>query len=92
MVSIRLATLNDLERLRDCELQVWESLREMLPDSFVTPNIQFIQRPEYVQNWRQVLQSREGIILIAEEDEEIIGMVTGRVREDGVVAPWIFGR
>lgn len=84
MAQITFATVEDLERLRTCELQIWESLREWLPDSFVSPNISFIQRPEYLQNWQQMLQNKEVIYLFAEEDNEIMGLATGRIREDGV--------
>jgi len=84
MARIRTATFNDLERVIDLELQVWESLREWLPDSFVNPNISYIQRPEYVQNWQQALSNKEVIMLIAEEGSDIVGLTTGRVREDGV--------
>jgi len=84
MVRVRSATIDDLEHIRDCELQVWESLREWLPDSFVNPNIGYIRRPEYLQNWKQALPSKEVIFLIAEEGEEIIGLISGRAREDGV--------
>ncbi len=84
MAQIRLAAAEDLSRLSECEVQIWESLREWLPDSFVSPNINYIQRAEYLQNWQQMLQNREVIYLLAEKDKEIIGLATGRVREDGV--------
>jgi len=84
MIQIKQATAKDLQRLRDCEIQIWQSLREWLPDSFVNPNIDSIQRPEYLQNWQQMLQNKEVIYLLAEENKEVIGMATGRVREDGV--------
>jgi len=44
MAQIRFATAEDLGRLGECEVQIWESLREWLPDSFVSPNINNIQR------------------------------------------------
>jgi len=84
MAQIRFATAEDLGRLSDCEAGIWESLREWLPDSFVSPNVNYIQRAEYLQNWQQMLQNKEVIYLLAEEDREIIGLATGRVREDGV--------
>jgi GNAT superfamily N-acetyltransferase len=37
-----------------------------------------------LQNWQQQLQNKEVICLLAEEDEQTIGLATGRVREDGV--------
>jgi len=84
MARIRSATIEDLANLRNSEIQIWESLRQWLPDSFVNPNTDFIQRPEYLQNWQQQLQNKEVIYLLAEEDQQIIGLATGRVREDGV--------
>jgi len=84
MAQVRFAKVENLERLRESELQIWESLKEWLPDSFVSPNMDYIRRPEYLQNWQQMLQNREVIYLLAEEENEIIGLATGRVREDGV--------
>jgi len=84
MVRVRQASVEDLKRLRDCELQIWQSLREWLPNSFVDPNISQIQRPEYLQNWEQMLQNKEVIYLLAVQNSKIIGLATGRVREDGV--------
>ena len=84
MSQIRLATAEDLTKLSECEVQIWESLREWLPDSFVSPNISHIQRAEYLQNWQQMLQNREVIYLLAEKDKEVVGLATGRVMEDGV--------
>jgi ribosomal protein S18 acetylase RimI-like enzyme len=84
MAQIRLVTVEDLAHLRDCEIQVWESLREWLPDSFVSPNIGSIQRPEHLQGRQQLLQNKEAIFLLAEEDKHIVGLATGMAREDGV--------
>ncbi len=84
MAEIGFAKAEDLERLQDCELQIWESLKEWLPDSFVTPNMDYIRRPEYLQNWQQMLQNKEVIYLFSEKNREAIGVATGRVREDGV--------
>jgi len=84
MAQVRLVTVEDLAHLRDCEIQIWESLREWLPDSFVRPNISFIQRPEYLQGRQQQLQNKEAIFLLAEEDEDVIGLAIGMAREDGV--------
>jgi ribosomal protein S18 acetylase RimI-like enzyme len=84
MTRVRSATIEDMTNLRDCEVEIWESLREWLPDSFVSPNIGFIQRPEYLQGRQQLLQNKDAIFLLAEEDKHIIGLATGMAREDGV--------
>jgi ribosomal protein S18 acetylase RimI-like enzyme len=84
MVRIRSAKIEDLATLQDCEVEIWRSLREWLPDSFVSPNIGSIQRPEYLQSRQQWLQNKDAICLLAEEDKRIIGLATGMAREDGV--------
>ena len=84
MAQIRLVTAEDLSHLRNCEIQIWESLREWLPDSFVSPDISFIQGPEYLQRRQQLLQNKEAICLLAEEDKDVVGLAIGMAREDDV--------
>jgi len=84
MVNIRPATVEDVEHILSCEMRIWESLREFLPDSFVNPNIEFLRRSETFGNYKRFLEDKEVVFLIALENDEIIGLATGRVREDGV--------
>jgi len=84
MVKIRPANVEDVERLLLCEIQIWESLREFLPDSFVNPNIEMLRRSETIDNYKRFLENKEVIFLIALENDKIIGLASGRVREDGV--------
>jgi len=84
MVEIRPATLKDLEHLLSCEIQIWESLREYLPESFVNPNIEMLRRPETFDNFKRFMENKEVIFLIALKDDEIIGLASGRVGEGGV--------
>jgi len=84
MVKIRPATVEDMERLISCEIQIWENLREFLPDSFVNPNIEMLQRPETLENYKRFLENKEVLILITLENDKIIGLASGRVQENGV--------
>ena len=84
MVRIRLASVKDLKHLRDCEVKIWQSLREWLPSSFVDPSINEIQQPQYLQNWQPMLLNKETICLLAEENHETVGLATGRAGENGV--------
>jgi len=90
-VKIRPATVDDVEKLLSCERQIWESLREFLPDSFVNPNLEWLQRLETPENYKRILESKEVIYLIAFENDKIIGVASGRVREDGVGHIGFFG-
>ena len=84
MVKIRPVTVEEMERLLSCEIEIWESLREFLPDSFVNPNIEMLRRSETLDNFKRFLEDKEVILLIALENDEIIGLAIGRVKEDGV--------
>jgi len=84
MVKIRNATVEDVEQLVSCEIRIWESLREFLPDSFVNPNVEFLRRSETFDNYKRFLEDKEVIFLIALENDKIIGLASGRAREDGV--------
>jgi len=91
MVDIRLASLKDVDKLLECEIAIWESLRKMLPDSFVDPNINWLRRQDVIERRKSSLQSPEGVFLVAEEKEEFIGVAMGRVGEDGVAVLGFFG-
>jgi ribosomal protein S18 acetylase RimI-like enzyme len=91
MVDIRLVVLEDVDRLLECEIAIWESLREMLPDSFVDPNINGLRRPDVIERRKSQLQSLESVFLVVEENEEFIGVAIGRVWEDGVAVLGFFG-
>lgn len=78
MVKIRIATLSDIEKLLDCYVEIWESLREWLPDSFINPEVESVRKPEGIQRFKQGMDSVDGIYLIAEQNKEIVGLLTGR--------------
>lgn len=84
LVGVRQASVKDVKRLLECEIAIWESLREMLPNSFIEPNVQGLRRSDVVERRRNSLQSTDGVFLVAEERMEFIGVAIGRVGEDGL--------
>ncbi len=77
MTEIRFATVNDLEKQLECFVEIWESLREWLPNSFVDPELESIRKPESLERFKQRLESKDGIFLLAEENNEIVGVAWG---------------
>jgi ribosomal protein S18 acetylase RimI-like enzyme len=84
MIQIRLASIEDTQRLIKCETIIWESLRETLPDAFVNSELSWLHRPELAERRRNQLQSTDTLVLVAEEDSGLIGVAMGRVGEEGV--------
>jgi len=78
MSKVRAATVSDVEKLLKCCVEIWESLREWLPNSFVNPELESFREPERRKRFRQGIESKDGIFLIAEENNEIVGMALGR--------------
>jgi len=91
MVDVRLASLNDLDRLLECEIAIWESLRGLLKDSFVDPNINWLRRPDVIERRKTAFQSADAVFCVAEKDNELVGVAIGRAYEDGVAILGFFG-
>jgi len=78
MQDVRVVTVNDFEELLMCYIEIWESLREWLPNSFVDPELESIRKPERRERFKQGVESKDRIFLIAEEKNEIVGVALGR--------------
>jgi ribosomal protein S18 acetylase RimI-like enzyme len=76
--KIRSASTNDLGELLECYTEIWKSLREWLPESFVDPELERIRTSEALDMLKQGIESKDGILLIAEENNEIVGLARGR--------------
>jgi ribosomal protein S18 acetylase RimI-like enzyme len=78
MHDVRSATVNDYENLLRCYVGIWESLLEWLPDSFVAPELESIRKSEYGKRLNEGLESKDGLYLVAEENNQIVGVAFGR--------------
>jgi ribosomal protein S18 acetylase RimI-like enzyme len=78
MFKVRFAVVEDFENLQDCLIRTWESLREWLPTSFVDPELKRMNDPEEIKKLRERIENENEILLIAEENHRIVGMIMGR--------------
>ena len=78
MTEVRFAAVSESEKLIKCYIEIWESLREWLPNSFVDPELESMSKPEYRKRFKQRIESKDGIFLLAEENNEIVGVASGR--------------
>ncbi|MDH5782395.1 MAG: GNAT family N-acetyltransferase [Candidatus Bathyarchaeota archaeon] len=78
MPEVWAVTVNDFEELLKCYVEIWDNLREWLPDSFVDPELESIRKTESRERFKQRIESKDGIFLLAEEKNKIIGVALGR--------------
>lgn len=78
MQRVRVVTVNDFEGLLRCYIEIWESLREWLPNSFVDAELESVRETESRERFKQRIKSRDGIFLIAEKNSEIVGVALGQ--------------
>lgn len=78
MVEVRVVAVSNFDELLKCYIEIWENLREWLPNSFVNPELESIRKPENKERFKQRLESKDGIFLLAEENNEIVGVASGR--------------
>jgi len=67
-----------------------ESLREWLPNSYVGPELESMHKPERCERLKEGIGSKDGISLVAEQDNEIIGVALGR-ESAGLCTPNFLG-
>jgi ribosomal protein S18 acetylase RimI-like enzyme len=78
MVETRFATVDDIEKLIRCYIEIWQSLSEWLPNSFIDPELESIRKPEGRERFKQRIESKDAIFLLTEEADETMGVALGR--------------
>ena len=78
-MKIRKMRKEDIEDYIDCEARIWETLRDHLPEEYIDRNLNWIRREGVGDAWARVIDDPNWILLVAEEDDSIVGMAQGRV-------------
>jgi len=80
MTKIRVATIDDLEQMMDCKKSVWESWRGILPDAEERlAKYESSEREKIKDRVRRFMENPDNIVLVAEEENQIVGFVEGNV-------------
>ena len=82
--SIRRAKVDDFQGMVKCQERVWESLRDVLPKTWVENEIQRIHRSDVKDVLLKNIKDPTRIMLVAEEDGGIVGFAMGRTDESGL--------
>ncbi|MFX1474471.1 MAG: GNAT family N-acetyltransferase [Promethearchaeota archaeon] len=83
MTTIRLARTEDSKSLLDCEIHIWESLRGILPEEWVSEEITRIRKAGLMDHWKLFIQDETRIVLVAVEEDQVVGLAYGRVEGGG---------
>ncbi len=81
-MNIRDARVDDIPRFVDCYSRIWESLRGILPDTFVEEATEGMGQKVFSDRIRAAIENPARIVLVAEE-EEIVGLAQGRTNTGG---------
>lgn len=84
MATVRIATAQDIEGLLDCHAKVWESLRGVLPTSWIEDEIERLHQTDVENTVRRVIEDPMRIALVAEDEEEMVGFAMGRNDKSGL--------
>ena len=82
-MNIRYITRNEIQEFIDCFIEVFETLKGILPLDYVVTQIQKAYTQEFYDGLLTEFKNPDCILAVTLIDEAIIGMTWGNIKEDG---------
>jgi len=82
-MDLRTASERDVHGFIECYLEVWKSLRGILPEEYVDGQIERASGTAFKDGISSKMSDPDSIILVAEEGTETVGIAWGNLKEDG---------
>ena len=82
-MDVRDARVDDIPGFIVCYSKIWESLRGILPDTFVEEATEDVGKQVFSDRIRAAIENPTRIMLVAEEGKEIVGLAQGRTNKGG---------
>jgi ribosomal protein S18 acetylase RimI-like enzyme len=82
-MDLRTASERDVQGFVECYLDVWRSLKRILPDEYVDDQIERASTAAFKDHMSSEISDTDSIILVAEEGTETVGIAWGNLKEDG---------
>ena len=82
-MDLRTASEEDVDGFVECYLDVWRSLKGILPDDYVDGQIERASSAAFKDGLSTKTSDHDSIILVAEEGTETVGIAWGSLKEDG---------
>ncbi len=82
-MNIRFITQEDVNDFIGCYLEVWRSLKGVLPDRYVDDQIKRGSSREFHEKMIDEAGDPVNLLMVATEQAEAVGLAWGNLREDG---------
>jgi ribosomal protein S18 acetylase RimI-like enzyme len=79
---IRPISHDDVQDFIDCYVTVFSTLQEILPQDFVISHIEETSKHDFQQTLWSAVDDRNSILLVATDNETIIGLAWGEIKEN----------
>ena len=82
-MNIRFVTQEDVNDFLGCYLEIWRSLKGVLPDGYVDDQIKRASSREFHEKMNGEAGDPVTLLMVATERAETVGLAWGNLREDG---------
>ncbi len=82
-MNIRFITQDDVQAFIGCYMEIWRSLKGILPDGYVDDQLKRGTSQEFHEKMIDEISNPGNILMVAMEQAETIGLAWGNIREDG---------
>jgi ribosomal-protein-alanine N-acetyltransferase len=82
-MNIRLISQEGVQGFIGCYLEIWRSLKGILPDGYVDDQIKRASSREFLEKLSDEASDPINFFMVATEEDETIGIAWGNIREDG---------
>jgi len=82
-MKIRLISQGGVQGFIGCYLEIWRSLKGILPDGYVDDQIRRASSREFHEKLSEEASDPNNFFMVAMEEDETIGLAWGNIREDG---------
>jgi ribosomal-protein-alanine N-acetyltransferase len=82
-MNIRLISQEGVQGFIGCYLEIWRSLKGILPDGYVDDQINRGSSLEFLEKISAEASDPINFLMVAMEEDETIGLAWGNIREDG---------
>jgi putative acetyltransferase len=83
-MNIRTISHDEVKDFIDCYIKVFSTLKEIIPQDFVISEIEKTSKKDFQKKLLNIVDDRNSILLVATDDEKIIGLAWGNIKEDSL--------